>query len=267
MTPLLPVALGAALLFVLELLAGRLVLPVFGGGPAVWTTSLALFTTVVLAGNGYAHAMVTRVAPARQPVVQLVVLAGALGAFLLVPGEIAALRVESMPPALNVILAVGLIAGPALFALSSTTPLLSRWLAGTGRSPWWLYAVSNGASLAGLLFYPFVLEPLLGLSAQRTLVAAGLLLQLALTALAIRPIRTLPNVAPDPDAGPVLAPDPEERPAPAAGSGRSMSAKAAGRSGADPPPRSAREPPVVSTGGSSFPGPVSERGRRSAGGA
>jgi len=242
--PLLPVALGAALLFVLELLAGRLVLPVFGGGPAVWTTSLALFTTVVLAGYAYAHLLVTRVAPARQPAVQVGVLAVALVAFLLVPAEIATLRIESMPPALNVILAVGVIAGPAAFALSSTTPLLSRWLAGTGRSPWWLYAVSNAASLLGLLLYPFVLEPLLGLSAQRTLIAAGLLVQLGLTVLAVRTIRAMPPVEPEPEPDPVLPLATDEAPVPTAGSGRSMSAKAARRAAARPDPQP-ESPPAL----------------------
>jgi SAM-dependent methyltransferase len=77
-------------------------------------------------------------------------------------------------------------AGAAGFVLASTTPLLSAWYAGRGADPWWLYAISNGASLAALLAYPFLVEPFVALSAQRAMVVVGLVDYAALVAVIVR---------------------------------------------------------------------------------
>ena len=81
-----------------------------------------------------------------------------------------------MPEALNVILALLLIAGAPMLVFASTTPLLSSWYAARGNDPWWLYAVSNLASFAALFVYPLLIEPTIPLSLQRTLVLGGLVL-------------------------------------------------------------------------------------------
>ena len=111
-----------------------------------------------------------------------------------------ALRIDGLAPALNVLLAVAVIAGPAAFVLAGTTPLVSSWAAADDparRAPWWLYAVSNAASFAGLLAYPLLLEPLLPLSVQRALVVAGLIAYGVAIALLLRASRAAAAAAPD----------------------------------------------------------------------
>jgi SAM-dependent methyltransferase len=176
------IALSALLLFTLELLAGRLVLPVFGGAPAVWTTALCFFTGVLFLGYVYAHVVVTRLGRRRGGVVHLVLAAAVVVAAILAPSDLASLRNPQLPEALNVLLVLTLIAGPAVFLLTTTSPLLSAWFAGRGGDPWWLYATSNAASLVGLLAYPVFLEPFLPLSIQRGLVTALLVALVALLA-------------------------------------------------------------------------------------
>jgi SAM-dependent methyltransferase len=173
---LVAIGLSAFLLFTLELLAGRLLLPVFGGTPAVWTTTLCFFTAVLFLGYLYAHVVATRLGTRQGGAIHLVVAVVAVVATFFGPKDIAALRDPGLPEALNVLYAQALIAGPAAFLLATTTPLLSAWYAGRRRDPWWLYAVSNGASFVGLLIYPFLIEPLIGLSAERSLLAMGVAL-------------------------------------------------------------------------------------------
>jgi hypothetical protein len=173
------IALSAFLMFTIELLAGRLVLPVFGGSPAVWTTALVVFTGLLFIGYLYAHVVATYLTPRRGGIVHLAVVAAGLGLTLLAPQDVAALRVAGSPEALNVLYALLVLAGAPIFLLATSTPLLSSWFAGRGGDPWWLYAVSNGASFLALVAYPFLIEPFIPLSAQRTLVAAGLVLYAA----------------------------------------------------------------------------------------
>ncbi len=168
------VGLSAFLLFSLELLAARLVLPVFGGAPAVWTTGLCFFTGVLFLGYVYAHVVAARIPPAVAGMLQLVLAVAAVALTFLAPAHVASLRVDWMPAALNVLLALAVIGGASAFLLATTTPLLSSWYAGRGRDPWWLFAVSNGASFLALLAYPFVIEPAIALSAQRTLFVVAL---------------------------------------------------------------------------------------------
>ncbi len=179
------IALSAFLLFTLELVAGRLVLPVFGGAPGVWATTLCFFTTVLFLAYGYAHLVATRLRPGRGGALHLTVAVFAIVGLVLAPAHVASLRNPVLPEALNVLLAQLVIAGPAAFLLASTTPLLSAWYGGRGRDPWWLYAASNGASFIAIIAYPFVIAPRIGLSAQRELLVAGVTLYaLAIAAIA-----------------------------------------------------------------------------------
>ncbi len=171
------IGVSAFLLFTSEPMIGRLVLPVFGGAPAVWATVLMFFQTLLLLGYLYAHVLATRMGPRRAAALHVGVMVLAVIATFAAPRDVATLHNPDLPviPALLGILLV--IIGPAAFAMTATTPLVSDWYArvrlvgdpsADRRDPYWLYALSNGGSLVSLLAYPLLLEPRLGLAAQRT---------------------------------------------------------------------------------------------------
>ena len=186
--PVAATAVSAFLLFTLELYAGRVVLPVFGGSPAVWTTALCFFTTVVFLGYLYAHLLITRATWRLARWIHLVLVVAALAAAAFAPHDLLALRSPGLAPALNVLVVLAAIAGLPAFLLATTTPLVSARIAAQGEDPWWLYAASNAASLGGLLAYPLLIEPWLALSAQRIGAATllGLLAVLLTTVLLAR---------------------------------------------------------------------------------
>jgi SAM-dependent methyltransferase len=173
------VGLSAFLLFAVEPLVGRLTLPTFGGAPGVWATVLAFFQGILLLGYLYGHVSVTRLGVRRGALLHLIVVGAAAIALVLAPSRVADLRDEALPPVLDLLAILTLTIGPAAFALASTTPLLSAWYSAVGSDdavspdPYWLYALSNAASFAALLAYPFLIEPRLGLAAQRTVWAIG----------------------------------------------------------------------------------------------
>jgi SAM-dependent methyltransferase len=168
------IGLSAFLLFTLELRAGRLVLPVFGGAPAVWTTGLCFFTSVLFLGYVYAHLIATRISFRVAGAVQLALAISVVVAAIVAPTHLASLRVDGLPQAINVLVVLAVIAGAPAFLLATTTPLLSSWYSARGHDPWWLFAVSNGASFLALLAYPLLIAPNIGLSAQRIVLVAGL---------------------------------------------------------------------------------------------
>ena len=175
-------SLSSFLLFSLELLAGRVVLPVFGGSPGVWATALCFFTAMLFVGYSYAHLLVTRLSARRAATVHLAIAAVFVAATFFGPTLATNLRDAGMPEALNVLLALLVIAGPPAFLLASTTPLLSAWFAGAARDAWWLYAASNAASLLALIAYPFAVEPFVPLSVQWVALRVGLLVFLGVLA-------------------------------------------------------------------------------------
>ena len=168
------IALSAFVLFSLELLSGRLLLPVFGGSPAVWTTALVFFTGALLAGYAFADVVATRLSRAAGTRLQLALIVAAVGLTILAPADVESTRLDGVAEAANVLFALAVICGPAALLLATTTPLLSAWYASSGRDPWWLYAASNAASFAALLCYPLLIQPLVGLASQRTLLLGGL---------------------------------------------------------------------------------------------
>ncbi len=172
------VFMSAALVFLVEPLMGRLILPALGGSPAVWNTSLAFFQAALLIGYGYAH-LLQRLRSARvQAAIHLAVLAVAA---LALPLHLS--RMAGEPPAgapipwLLAVLALSI--GAPFVALSATAPLVQAWYARLregdpdGGSPYVLYAASNLGSLIALIAYPLVVEPMLALSAQRTAWTVG----------------------------------------------------------------------------------------------
>jgi spermidine synthase len=168
---LFPVAVfvSAGLIFSLEPLVGRLLLPVLGGSPAVWNASLAFFQAALLAGYLYAH-LLQRIRSLRaQAVAHLAIL---VIAGLALPIRITDLLglpdVRAPAPWLLGVLALSI--GAPFAALSATAPLLQAWFARANRPAgtrvWSLYAASNLGSLAALLAYPVVIEPALTLRGQ-----------------------------------------------------------------------------------------------------
>jgi len=200
------VFLGAFLLFILELLVGRLLAPSFGGAVHVWLLCLMFFQFMLLAGYLYAHLLA-----ARSGVWHLMLLFFPL---INLPLQISA---EVSPNASAGELIYVLIAQAALpFAVLSTTVVVAQvWLTrsgiGAGRNPYLLYGASNAGSLLGLLSYPFGIEPLLGLRNQGHLWLAGYLLYIILAILSyalLRPAKTVKGAGTDLDSPSQQTPQP-----------------------------------------------------------
>lgn len=184
----LPIGLSAFLLFSVQPLIGRLVLPVFGGTPAVWATTLFFFQTILLVGYLYGHLSITRLGWIGPPV-HLCVAGLALVALLIAPSDISGLRDPAVTPVLDLVRILFVIIGLPAIVLTTTTPLVSGWFEvvrsqRAGGDPYWLYALSNGGSLLALLAYPLVIEPRLGLVDQRGIWAVGYALLVMLLAVA-----------------------------------------------------------------------------------
>jgi hypothetical protein len=177
--------MSAALLFAVQPMFTKLVLPRLGGAPGVWSVAMVFFQATLLAGYGYAH-LLTRYAPGRRSVIIHVVLM-AVACFWL-PLSIAANW--GRPPQLSeAFWLLGLFAvsiGPPFFALSANAPLLQAWFARTdhpsANDPYFLYAASNVGSFLALLSYPTLIEPFISLSTQRYLWAGGFVLLILLVA-------------------------------------------------------------------------------------
>lgn len=160
--------LGAGLLFSVEPLIGKLVLPLLGGSPAVWNTCLLFFQGMLLAGYAYAHYGIRLLGLRGHATLHLALVVVSL--LLLPPAIGSAPPPAAGSPVLWLLLLLVRAVGLPFFVLSATAPLVQRWFASTthpsARDPYFLYAASNLGSLAGLMLYPFVLEPLTGLRAQ-----------------------------------------------------------------------------------------------------
>jgi hypothetical protein len=166
---------GAALVFLVQPMLAKMVLPLFGGSPAVWLVSLVFFQAVLLVGYSFAHLSMRFLSVRRQALVQLGVL---LTPFPFLPTVVNSdAAVGDVAPALAVVALLAVAAGIPYFVVTTASPVLQRWFAATGdRSaddPYFLYAASNAGSLLGLLAYPIVIEPQLDLGDQARLWAAG----------------------------------------------------------------------------------------------
>jgi hypothetical protein len=168
--------LSAGLTFLVQPMFAKFVLPLFGSTPAVWNTSMLFFQTTLLAGYLYAHESTRRVGVRRQAVVHLgVVLLPLLVLPVAVPdGWIPPADSNPVPWLLGLLaVAVGL----PFFVVSTTAPLLQRWLVATDHpaaaDPYFLYRASNLGSVLGLLSYPLVVEPSMRLAEQGRLWSAG----------------------------------------------------------------------------------------------
>ena len=157
------IALSSFLLFLVQPLIARLILPWFGGSAAVWTTCMLFFQVLLLAGYAYAHAANATLAPRSQALVHTMLLVAALVNLPIAPD--AAWKPDGTDePVMRILLLLCASVGLPYLVLASTSPLLQAWFARTrpGANPYRLFAVSNAASLAALVGYPFVIEPWLG---------------------------------------------------------------------------------------------------------
>lgn len=166
---------SASLLFFVQPMFAKMVLPYLGGSPAVWTTAMLFFQTVLLLGYVYADVSVRFLAPRAQVILHLCVWAAALAFLPISVPE--GWRYDPERPA--EFQALGLFAvgvGLPFAALSATAPLLQAWYARTGAlrasDPYFMYGASNLGSLLSLLAFPFVAEPLFGVGSIGTSWAA-----------------------------------------------------------------------------------------------
>src|SRR3954471_6199006 len=150
---------GAFLLFQVQPLIGKYILPRFGGGPGAWTTCLLFFQLLLLGGCAYAHFSTTYLKPRKQAGLHLALLAISLALLPITPSESWKSHVAGNP-VLHILLLLGGTIGLPYFVLSSTGPLLQRWFSevNPGVSPYRLYALSNVGSLLALLSYPVFFE-------------------------------------------------------------------------------------------------------------
>jgi len=214
---------GATLLFVVQPMVGKMILPLLGGTPAVWSTCMVFFQAALLGGYAYAHATSAWLSTRRQALLHMAVLAVPLVALPLgVSSRV--MRGGEASPVLDVLLLLSVSVGLPFLVVSATAPLLQRWFADTGhpaaRDPYFLYAASNLGSMLALLAYPALIEPRVPLQdldrvSQTRLWTAGYLVLIALIALCAIAVwrRRDPGPAPaEADAEPLAgAPDARRR--------------------------------------------------------
>jgi hypothetical protein len=179
--------LSAFLLFLVQPMFTKLVLPRLGGAPTVWSVAMVFFQAALLGGYAYAHLVIRRFPPGIGALVHLGVLAAAA---LTLPIGIA--EVLGPPPQSGIVLwLVALFTvsiGLPFAALSASAPLLQGWFAASGHphagNPYVLYAASNLGSFAALIAYPVIVEPMLSLKDQTQLWSAGFAVLAVLIAVA-----------------------------------------------------------------------------------
>ncbi|NRA60310.1 MAG: fused MFS/spermidine synthase [Psychrobium sp.] len=171
---LITIFLGASLLFMVQPIVGKAILPWFGGSASVWTTCMLFFQVFLLAGYCYAH-LLTRIASiAIQTKLHVALL---LTSLLLTPITISneAAFHDYIGPEFAILTTLLLAIGLPYFVLASTGPLLQRWFSygKVNTNPYRLYALSNIGSLLGLFSYPFLIEPNLVQSIQLNMWSLG----------------------------------------------------------------------------------------------
>jgi hypothetical protein len=193
------VFLSALLLFGVQPMFTRMVLPQLGGSPSVWSVAMVFFQTMLLAGYAYAHVLAGL--PNRYAQIAVHVLLLVVAAFTLPLGIAQGL---GAPPSGNIasLWLLGLFAlsiGLPFLALSASNPLLQTWFAATSHrsahDPYFLYAASNIGSFLALLAYPVLFEPVFTLQSQNSLWSAGFILLIALIAICAITMLRLPRRA------------------------------------------------------------------------
>lgn len=166
--------LSSALLFLIEPIAGKRILPLLGGSAAVWTACLVFFQCALLLGYFTAHWLVTRASDRAQATTYLGLLVLSLVQLIVAPS----LSASSTHPIATVLWLLAISIGIPFVTLSATSPLLQAWYARTEGSsrPYRLYAVSNIGSMLALVLYPWLVEPKLSVREQLTTLIVGFVL-------------------------------------------------------------------------------------------
>ena len=203
------ILVSAFLLFQVQPLIAKFILPWFGGCPAVWTTCMLFFQILLFGGYLYAHLSQRWLSPRNQAMVQLLLVVAALAVMPIAPTT-SWKPVDSSAPTWRVLMLLVATVGLPYFVLSATSPLVQTWysLSYPGRSPYRLYALSNVGSLAALLTYPFFFEPALDVVKQSTLWSALFVLYTAFCGMCLLCLWRLgqPGLRPESSVGPAADP-------------------------------------------------------------
>jgi hypothetical protein len=161
------IALSALLLFLVQPIIAKQILPWFGGSAGVWSVCMVFFQSTLLAGYAYAHFATHRLTPRRQFQVHVALLVLSLAVLPIIPSA-ARKPVGGQDAAPAILLVLLATIGLPYFLLSSTGPLLQAWMAHRfpARAVYRMFALSNFGSLLGLVAFPFLVEPLLGSRGQ-----------------------------------------------------------------------------------------------------
>ena len=167
--------LSAFLLFLVQPIIAKQILPWFGGAASVWATCLVFFQSVLLFGYAYSDWTTRLLAPRRQAWLHMALLAASLAVLPIIPGAQWKPGVDSGEPTLVILGLLAATIGLPYFLLSTTSPLVQAWFWQSFRHavPYRLFALSNFASLLALLSYPVLIEPFIPLAAQSWLWSAG----------------------------------------------------------------------------------------------
>lgn len=212
----LAIFVGAGLLFLVQPMVAKMLLPGLGGSPSVWNTCMVFFQAALLAGYAYAH-RISRISRARAAVaLHAVVLLIPLGALWL-GGPGGRSPSGEAAPVLWLLMTLAVTVGLPFMVVATGGPLLQRWFAATtharARDPYFLYAASNAGSLLALLAYPLIVERLIGLDAQWRLWSVGyiawIVLVLVCGLVVIRAGSSAPAAADRPQAQPVDSREPD----------------------------------------------------------
>ncbi len=206
---------SAFLLFLVQPMMGRMILPKLGGTPAVWNACMVFFQAILLLGYGYAHACTSWLGSRRQAVLHfLVLLLPLLVLPIVISDDSFRGSGDSDNPIGLVLILLATSVGLPFFVVSTTGPLLQRWFADTGhpsaKDPYFLYAASNVGSLLALIAYPVLLEPLMSLANQSSFWAscyAGYAALVVFCGIALWQTSSM-NHTPDSTSQPIHAPSP-----------------------------------------------------------
>ena len=201
--------LSAFLVFQVQPIIAKFILPWFGGGSAVWTATQLFFQVGLLGGYAYAHLLASRLGPKRQGGIHLILLIAAFAALPIIPDK-AWQPDAGADPTLRIVMLLAATVGAPYLLLSTTGPLVQQWFARAhpGRNPYVLYALSNAGSLLGLLAYPLFIERVLGLRGQAWVWSGGYAIFAILCGVLAWRSRGMPTVpavedSGEPDAGAV----------------------------------------------------------------
>ena len=205
MLQVLTIGLSAFLIFNLQPMISKIILPFFGGSSYIWITCLIFFQSLLLSGYAASHFIAKNMNLAKQVVFYALLIILSL---LLIPIQIRFIHTDSYPVA-AILMLLFVSAGLPYFLLSTTSPTVQHWIVAEkknrARNPYVQYAVSNAGSLAGLLSYPFVIEPFLSNSRQTKFWSWGYIFYtLLLVACLIRYISASRNIAPPVSSNPGL---------------------------------------------------------------